>query len=152
ATDQSYVWDKQDYHFVRSDIMRSAPIRLWREAACLLNVLNRFEVLHIHNGRCISFNGWVLQLWRALGRPIVVHWRGCDVRNYDLNIRLHPERCICQACDYNRVCLSNEFIKWQKLCREVAHVHLVTTPDLKDFIPEAQHLPFTLPPADAVAI
>jgi hypothetical protein len=119
---------------------------------CLLNVLNQFEVLHVHNGRCISFNGWVLQLWRALGRPIVVHWRGCDIRNYDRNTHLHPENNICENCDYNKVCLSDEFIRWQNLCREVAHVHLVTTPDLKDFIPEAHHLPFVLPAADTVAI
>jgi glycosyltransferase involved in cell wall biosynthesis len=150
AINDSPAWDRRDFLFHQTWGEANAIRAIWREALCLLRVMNRFEVLHFHNGRCISRNGWLVKQWRALGRPIVVHWRGCDIRNYHRNVALHPAQNICQACDYDRLCLSDDFVHWQQLFRSQAHVHLVTTPDLKDFIPEAHHLRFTLPVDDMI--
>jgi hypothetical protein len=83
-----------------------------------------------------------------MGRKLVVHYRGCEIRDRELNERLHPTVNICQECDYDPPpCKSPVNIRRRPLARRYGSAFLVTTPDMKDFVPEATHIPFfvTLP-------
>src|SRR5262249_9743660 len=53
---------------------------------------------------------------------------------------------ICQECDYNAsICTSKINRKRRRLAEKYGDLFLVTTPDMKDFVPEAEHLPFFAP-------
>jgi Glycosyltransferase len=95
----------------------------------------------------MSRTGWELPILKLMGRKIVLHYRGCEGRSPDKNQELHPEMNICQKCDYDRwVCREGK--KRVERIRKYADISLVTTPDLKDFLPKATHFPFFCPDID----
>jgi hypothetical protein len=95
-----------------------------------------------------DLSGWEIPVLKRLGRRLVIHYRGCEIRDWRLNMRLHPDCNICQDCDYGRVLCENELVAERRaLAGRHGDVFLVTTPDMKDFAPEAEHLPFFVPPS-----
>ncbi|MFO0722386.1 MAG: hypothetical protein U1E65_01305 [Myxococcota bacterium] len=134
---QSPWWNKYDYHY-------SPAGDPWEEFRVFWDIIAKYEVIHSHFGMGISTTGWEFAALKALGRKIVVHYRGCEVRDPVLNQRLHPQVNICQQCDYGG-----------SVCREgkprvdriapYADLSLVTTPDMQDFVPSAKHFPFFCP-------
>jgi hypothetical protein len=98
----------------------------------------------------VSRTGWEWPLLRRMGRHIVVHYRGCEIRDRALNQRLHPAMNICEECEYNPApCGTPLNQRRRALAREWGSAFLVTTPDMKDFVPEAIHVPFFITRPDA---
>lgn len=121
-------------------------VQAWREFRMLWDVVARYEVVHCHFMHTMSRSGWELEYLERMGRTIVAHYRGCELRDPDLNMRLHPEVNICQECDYNRSACMGEWAQQRRALGSAhADVVLVTTPDMKDFAPRAIHLPFFAP-------
>jgi len=110
--------------------------------ASLARHLGRWDVYHFHFGRTlIPPHNLDLPLYRALGRQVVFHYHGCDVRDRSLMLATQA-RATCSECDpfcnparQKRVLASAE---------RYADRELVSTPDLLASVPRASHLPVAL--------
>ena len=72
--------------------------------------------------------------------------RGCGIRDRQTNVSLHPGLNICEECDYGAYCEKDAVIRKRRdLSSKYGDLFFVTTPDLKDFVPYAVHLPFFVP-------
>ncbi len=112
-----------------------------------------YDIYHIHFLTSFSESMWDIGYLKRLGKKVVFHFRGCDIRDEATNHRKHPTLNTCQECTYDREFCSGSMIRMK---RELARAHgdlfLVTTPDLLDFIPEASHLPFMNVSVDPAAL
>ena len=145
----SSVWSTCDYRFDRS---RWPFVAALQETLWLWRVLARYEAIHSHFALSLSRSGWEMRWLRRLGRRIVVHYRGCEARDREANMRLHPDLNICSDCDYMpRICQLPEVAARRRWAEAFGDVFLVTTPDLLDFVPNAVHLPFLHPLVDTLA-
>lgn len=141
-----------------SNDLHLAPLRQpWiaaiRDHWVFWTYLSSFAVIHAHRGIGLSHYQWEYMFLRLIGRRVVVHFRGCEARNRDDNIRLHPEHNICQNCDYSPdyLCMSGEARRRRWVARHLAHTVIVTTPDMLDFWPRAKWIPFLQPETSALA-
>lgn len=146
AIGTSPVWNKSDYKLKVNGIYALGIVRLMQEMLILWRVAAKYEIIHLHFMMPLTLSGWDLPYLKSMGRKIVIHYRGCEVRDWQLNIRLHPKMNICQQCDYQREACSNPtVVNRRALAKKYGDLFLVTTPDLLDFAPEAIYLPFFTP-------
>lgn len=151
AVGDSPWWNKADFRY---QPRRLALISVLQEMWWVWRVVSRYQIVHAHFIVTVSRGGWEWPLLRRMGRSIVVHYRGCEIRNREVNQRLHPDVNICQECDYQpRLCATPLNAHRRGLAATWGNAFLVTTPDMKDFVPEATHMPFLIlrpdaPPAD----
>jgi hypothetical protein len=137
------IWDKSDYVFEPHPI---PFLHALREFFAFWRIVAKYEIIHSHFAMRLTRSGWEYPLLKKMGRKIVVHYRGCEVRNRERNMALHPEVNICQQCDYNAsICRDPIRINSVRMARTYGDLFLVTTPDMKDFVPDAIHFPFFLP-------
>lgn len=122
-----------------------APLLPWLQWLALRRML-RYDVIHYHFNCFLTPGGRELKYLRRAGKVVVCHFRGCDLRSRAINERLHPELNCCSECDYPRG-LCDAPAQRIRLAAARAHGDLffVTTPDLLDFWPDAEHLPFVAP-------
>jgi hypothetical protein len=143
AVGESPVWSSADYQMKAS---RFPPVTVLREFRLLWTVLARHEIIHAHFMVTLSRTGWELRWLRRMGRKLVVHYRGCEVRDRAVVMAAQPDVNICQECDYSpRPCEAEHNVLRRRLACEHADVVLVTTPDLQVFAPAAEHMPFFAP-------
>lgn len=142
ATGSSPYWDRCDYQVPSS---RWPFVRAFKEFLFFWRVVSKYEVIHSHFVTTMSSSGWELKFLKRLGRKIIIHYRGCEIRDRKKNMGLHPECNICQDCDYDGICLTEAFRQKRRLAKKYGDLFLVTTPDLKDFALEAIHLPLFAP-------
>jgi len=107
--------------------------------ASLLRHATRYDVYHFHFGRTlIPPHNPDLPLYRALGRKVVFHYHGCDVRDRARMIANHTH-ATCTECDpfcsppRQKIILAS--------ARRFADLELVSTPDLLESAPRARHFP-----------
>jgi hypothetical protein len=143
AIGTSPYWNQCDYNFLPS----AEPLRqAWREFRTFWGVMARYQVIHAHFMYSLSTDGWELPVLRRLGRRLVVHFRGCEARDRARNMSLHPDCNICQECDHvPYICETASARRRRDWARRFADATLVTTPDMRDFFPEATHFPFFAP-------
>lgn len=140
AVGDSDWWDKSDHHFRPT---RWPVVSVLKEMWGVWSLVSRYEIVHAHFAVTLTRAGWEWPLLKTMGRRIVVQYRGCEIRNRELNMRLHPQVNICQECDYMpRLCETPLNARRRRLAAQHGDAFLVTTPDMKDFIPAAQHIPF----------
>lgn len=143
AIGTSRYWSRCDYNFIAEANPRRRAVQ---ELLWFWRVLCRYQVLHHHFMFMMSDDGWELPLLKKMGRKIVVHYRGCEARERTRNMELHPKVNICQDCDYEpRICTQPIIVRRRQLAKLHGDLVLVTTPDMKDFIPGAIHFPFFAP-------
>lgn len=146
AIGSSPIWDKCDYKLQRS---RWPFINKWREFLVFWQIISRFEIVHAHFMLMPSESLWEVDELRRMGRKFIAHFRGCEARDRELNMRLHPALNICQECDHvNPICKQISSVRRRAAAEESANVILVTTPDMLDFYPQAEHVPFFTPVAE----
>jgi hypothetical protein len=123
------------------------PVTRWLlEHYYLWTVLARYDVIHSHFKTFLSHTGWELPYLKRLGKVLVFHSRGCDVRHRSLNMRLQPELNCCQECEYPVGSCDTPYQRQQVgIMRKYGDVFFVTTPDLRDFVPGSEHIPFIHP-------
>jgi hypothetical protein len=143
AIGKSAYWNKCDYNFEPS---RYPPIRALQEFWIFWTVVARYQTIHAHFMFTISETGWELPLLKRMGRKLVAHFRGCEARDRVRNMWLHPEVNICQACEHRPyICQTVTAARRREWAHDFADATLVTTPDMKDFLPTAVHFPFFAP-------
>lgn len=143
AIGRSPYWNIADFVFEPSWF---PALRVLQEAWTFWSVMARYEVVHAHFGMTISRTGWELPVLKRLGRRLVVHFRGCEARDRERNMALHPGCNICDECDYSPpICKLPQSQRGRELARRYGDVILVTTPDMLDFNPDAHHFPFFAP-------
>lgn len=143
AIGTSSHWQLCDYNF------RPSPVplyRLWQEFWMFWRVVARYEVVHAHFMMTLTQSGWELPLLRRMRHPLVAHFRGCEGRDRERNIALHPAMNICDECDHHPyICQTESARLRRERARFYADATFVTTPDMMDFLPEATHIPFFVP-------
>ena len=105
----------------------------------LLRHARRWDVYHFHFGRTlVPPHNPDLPLYHALGKKVVFHYHGCDVRDRAHMLATHAA-ATCTECDpfcnpaRQRAVLAS--------ARRFADRELVSTPDLLESAPRALHLP-----------
>jgi hypothetical protein len=142
AVGTSPIWDHADFRRVPKSGLLDALDEFW----WVWRLIARYRIVHLHFMITATRSGWELYWLRRMGRKIVVHWRGCEIRNRERNMALYPDVNLCQECDYNpRACELEINAKRRRLARRFGDAFLVTTPDLLEFEPKAQQLPFFAP-------
>lgn len=136
-------WDKADFVF---DPSWFGPLRVIQEFRTFWRVMARYETVHAHFMYTLSRSGWELPILKRLGRKLVVHFRGCEARDRARNMALHPDCNICSECDHvPPICQSPLAATRRRHAHDYGDLTLVTTPDMLDFNPQAQHFPFFAP-------
>lgn len=111
-----------------------------------LRHLGRWDVMHFHFGRTlIPPHNLDLPLHAALGKRIVFHYHGCDVRDRQHMLATHTHST-CSECD--PFCIPSRQKRILKTAAQHADAELVSTPDLLESAPRAEHLPVALDLAD----
>ncbi|NQV83361.1 MAG: hypothetical protein HQ494_06020 [Rhodospirillales bacterium] len=148
ALGDSEDWTECDYRFRR--YAKWMPLTL-TEFWWFWRVVSRYQTLYLHYMKGISEAGWEWPILKRMGRRIVVYHSGCEIRDRDRNMHLHPEMNICQDCDYNAlICTSPHNHLLKRLTRRYADLELITTPDMRDFVPHGLHFPFFSPLEDVI--
>ena len=108
--------------------------------------LGRWDVYHFHFGRTlIPPRNWDLPLYQALGRRVVFHYHGCDVRNRAHMLATHTH-ATCTECD--PFCIPSRQRRILASAARFADAELISTPDLEESAPRARHLPVAIDLAD----
>ena len=148
AVGTSPIWDRSDY---RMSSARWPWMTALREFRLLWGVVARYEIVHAHFMVTLTRTGWELPILKRMGRKLVVHFRGCEIRNRARNQALHPRANICEECDYDpRICEAPHNVLRRALAVAYGDATLVTTPDMKDFVPHATHVRFFTAPIPPV--
>ena len=134
------------YDFALPGSLLGMPLRPFFEIRCLLKMLADYDVIHYHFASLLTYEGRELKYLKRAGKCVVFHFRGCDLRQGSVNRRLHPELNCCAECDSPTGSCETEIQSLRiELAREYADLLFVTTPDLLDFLPEAELVPFIAP-------
>ena len=143
AIGESAVWSQADFQLASAG---SAWARPFVEFSLVWRVVARYSILHLHFMVTPTRTGWELPWLKRMGRKVVIHYRGCEIRDRERNMAMHPAINICQQCDYNPyICKAEHNVLRRRLAESYGDAFLVTTPDLLDFVPDATHLPFFAP-------
>jgi glycosyltransferase involved in cell wall biosynthesis len=133
-----------DYHIP----YRMSPyLRRLREIYYLWAVLARYDVIHFHFNSFLSLgDGWELEFLKKMGKVLVFHFRGCDLRQKSINMDRNPILNCCMECEYPEGSCDNDYQRsLLSKAKRYGGLFFVTTPDLRDFFPEAEHIPFISP-------
>ncbi len=134
AVGDSPHWSRCDYTMPKTNPL-TAP---WQEFKLFYSVMSRYEVVHFHFMVTMTRIGWEIPLLKRMGRRVIAHFRGCEARNAEDNVRMFPKMNICQSCDYDpAICATPSSLHRRQLAKRWADVTLVTTPDMLDFMPDA---------------
>lgn len=151
AIGKNTKWTKCDYQIIPFGGL--GFLRAFQEFIFFWRVVVKYEVIHMHFMLGLSFEGWELPFLKRMGRKIVVHYRGCEIRDRNKNMQLHPKMNICQQCDYNATVCTSRFNKMRRqVTNKYGDLFLVTTPDMQDFVPQAKVMPFFAPDSNLYQI
>lgn len=112
--------------------------RLYRKARFFFASLAQYDVYHFHFGSSLLPGYLDLPILRRLGKTIVAHFHGCDVRGRVFNLRHYPSSA-CHECPGG--CVPAQQQRWLAAAQTYAHLRLVSTPDLIEFVPHSIYLP-----------
>ena len=99
----------------------------------------RYDVYHFHFGRTlVPPHNPDLPLYHALGQKVVFHYHGCDIRDRAHMLATHTH-ATCTECD--PFCVPPRQRMIRAAAARFADAELVSTPDLLESAPRAQHLP-----------
>lgn len=136
ATNPSYAQYQPDEHPPLDD-MPPLP-RYLGYAGLVARHLGRHDVFHFHFGRTlIPPHNLDLPLYRALGKKLVFHYHGCDVRNRAHMLATHAWST-CTECE--PFCIPQRQQRILREARANAHAEIVSTPDLLESVPRAQQV------------
>jgi hypothetical protein len=116
-----------------------APQRYAGYAGLLAKHIGKWDVFHFHFGRTlIPPHNFDLPLYGMLGKKLVFHYHGCDVRDRAHMLATHAH-ATCTECD-PPFCIP---ARQRRILREAERFHateIVSTPDLLESAPRAMQL------------
>jgi glycosyltransferase involved in cell wall biosynthesis len=108
-------------------------------AGLLSKHLFRWDVFHFHFGRTlIPPHNFDLPLYRALGKKVIYHFHGCDIRDRAHMLATHVH-ATCTECD-PPFCIPKRQKRVLAEATHHAHAQIVSTPDLLESAPLAQQM------------
>jgi glycosyltransferase involved in cell wall biosynthesis len=127
------------------------PLRRYAGYAGLLAAnLFQWDVFHFHFGRTlIPPHNFDLPLYHALGKRLVYHFHGCDVRDRARMLATHAH-ATCTECD-PPFCIPARQKRVLGEAARYADAQIVSTPDLLESAPLAQQVHVAIPLADYAA-
>ncbi len=135
-------WDQRHSDIVVPlDGLRGNPERLLAMAAAFVRHAGYFDVFHFHFGTSFLPRQLDLGLLRSLGKRIVFHVHGCEVRNRDHMLR-HHRLATCTECD--PFCRPRHQQRLLAQAARYADFMFFSTLDLAESVPEARHLPLAI--------
>jgi glycosyltransferase involved in cell wall biosynthesis len=121
-------------------------LRYLRAHWYLWTVLAFHDVIHYHFNGFLLDDGTDLKVLQRMGKVVVAHYRGCDLRCRSVNTAKNPDLNVCQECSYPVGSCDTDYQRGKiAVSRAYSDVRFVTTPDLLDFGADAEHLPFIAP-------
>jgi len=144
AVKPSETWNKCDY---LKPVSRWPHMHAFAEFRLFWQTVARYEVIHCHFMLTMSDCGWELPFLKRMKRTVVIHYRGCEIRHP------HSGSPLCEDCGGDASSCGHPRIRRRRrLAAKYGDLFLVTTPDLKEFAPDAIHLPFFAPELDPDAL
>jgi glycosyltransferase involved in cell wall biosynthesis len=117
--------------------------RRLRRARVLAWVARTFDVFHFHFHTTFAPDHADVALLAALRKRIIFHLHGCDIRD-PRRARIEHALSACSECTYP--CMVPIKLHLPRTIRRYADAVLVSTPDLLDFVPDAEYLPNPIDP------
>lgn len=98
----------------------------------------RHDIFHFHFGRTLMPpHNLDLPLYKALGKKLVFHYHGCDVRNRAHMLKTH-DWSTCTECE--PFCIPRRQARILDEARKFANAEIVSTPDLLESVPTARQV------------
>jgi glycosyltransferase involved in cell wall biosynthesis len=113
----------------------SGPLRTGR---MVLWLASHYDVLHFHYHLSLWPMHRDLAVYRAMGRKLIFHLHGCDIRDPHLVRRNHAISA-CAGCTIP--CLNEWKVDLPRALERYADAVIVSTPDLLEFVPDATYIP-----------
>lgn len=108
-------------------------------AGNLARHLGRWDVFHFHFGRTlIPPHNLDLPLYRLLGKKLVFHYHGCDVRDRAHMLATHAHST-CTECAPT-FCIPSRQKRIRREAAQHAHAEIASTPDLLESAPNARQM------------
>jgi hypothetical protein len=146
AIGTSPVWNRSDYQI---EFSRWPFVRVIQEFIIFWKIMSRYEIIHSHFMVTLTYSAWEWPVLKKMGRKIIIHYRGCEIRDREKILKTYSDINICQECDYAKPPCRNRIILIKRaLAARHGDLFLVTTPDLKMFAPQAAYIPFFTPEFD----
>ncbi len=122
---------------------KPAVPRLLGYLATAARFIGRYDLVHVHFGRSLVPPYNVdLPVHAAMGTKLVFHFHGCDARNRALMLERHPQSAACAECD--PFCVPDRQRRAIAQSQRYGAATFVSTPDLLESVPHAEHLPVAL--------
>ena len=86
-------WNLSDF---KSPETKFPFLLAFKEFFLFWKIVARYEIVHLHFAHTMTQNGWELPILKKLKRKVVIHYRGCEIRDVRVNKRLHPKMNICE--------------------------------------------------------
>lgn len=121
-----------DVFFPLSDYPRI--VRYFIKVPYFLKSLFQFDVFHFHGGSSLFSGTSDLPIYRFLGKKVVMHFHGSEIRNPQLIIARGEDGKVPPTQTTDQIARL-EFL------RKYVDKFIVSTPDLLEIVPEAAYLP-----------
>jgi glycosyltransferase involved in cell wall biosynthesis len=112
--------------------------RQLRRARTLAWVLANFDIFHFHYYTTILPDQRDLIFLRTMGKKVVFHLHGCDIRD-PRRVRIAHEVSACAECSIQ--CLTPQKLRLATTLAKYADAVIVSTPDLLEFVSNATYIP-----------
>jgi len=109
--------------------------------ATFLRWAGYFDVFHFHFGTSFLPRMLDVPLLKRLGKTVVFHFHGCDIRNRAHMLRTH-RLSTCTECD--PFCRPHKQRELQSLAARYADRVLFSTLDLAESVPQGEHFPLVI--------
>jgi glycosyltransferase involved in cell wall biosynthesis len=117
----------------------TAARKLWTTLSTTSRAVPRYDVFHLHAFQTLLPYMVDVPILRALGRTVIVHFHGCDVKQTIAST--HPQAVHCPRCTLRDSCALHPQ-RWRRTIAErFADVIACSTPDLLDVTPGARYVP-----------
>jgi hypothetical protein len=129
------------YHFRGDQVFDAASLeeRAIAWARFVLTNAPRFDVFHFYFGYSLLGPGlWDVPWLKRMGKRVVFHFCGCDVRDAKAIIARYPFSA-CHQCWPFRCSLNRP--RATEMARRYCDAVFVSTPDLLEFVPSAELVP-----------
>ena len=127
----------------KSDIVldvnsRNLAYRMLVGLRVMAGIVDKYDIYHFRYGRSLLPLNLDIPLLKALGKKVVFHFHGCDIRDREHMLNTYAFSP-CMNCNEN---LCNPQARWViKIAKRYGDLILCSTPDILEFVDGAIHVP-----------
>jgi len=83
-------------------------LKALKESFLLWKMIRDFDIFHFHYNVTLNTDFWDLKFIKWMEKKIIFHFRGCDIRQKEINMKKNKINC-CMECDYPKGACENSF-------------------------------------------